>query len=430
MNPALSGSGHPVKRDNRVSLGMLISSNFPVLQSRMFLCLPLRELLACRLVCRDLKSGSETRCVPLPREERILLMGPRLRGRNLPSLGSSRCTQCGASMEQASSAVLGQCVDCIARTATTPTRLFLGQLSLHRTAQVTSWLFSMVIPEVKLLRIEVQTSRGGKSRGCAWLFLANASDAAKVKSLHRRILVDSTTGVSSDGFQICGSAPKAIEKLALYADMQDHFGQRAPKPLVVEEPGRSHPPPNSPPLPPPNYRSHQQHQQQQQRQQRIPGSLVDEAIVSAAVSVTAYNYRSEVDTSISTSRSIDSLEALRLSEGGSIVRVTDRHEALISLATQDRPGRQNHPLPVLPNPSTHQDPGVWSNHPHSYHTPSLMSFSQPMPLQQQQHRQPQHGHPARHQASKQPETSSPQQRPLYVRNPYGFAAVPGGNPTK
>ena len=299
-------------------------------------------------------------------------MGPRLRGRHLPSLGTEECKSCGESMGQSSS-ITAECLRCAAKSLEHAHRIYLGQLSTHRTAQVTMWLLGMLVPEVKVLHIDVHTSRGGKSRGCAWVYLESTKDVLRVLSFHHRVLVDTATGFASDGFQVCGPQSSAIEQLTMYSTNQEHGSQRCPKPLIAEHRPPAHVQPSpimkmlvqsrggEPSYPTP-----------------IDTSLLD--------SITLSSYRSDVDTDAH-SVSLDSWRMPDDASSGSMTSYPDNVAKPPPVVSTKSTGTQT----FVPAKTFNE--GLWQEHPQ----PTLSASADT--------------------SSKKSQTS------VYIRNPYGFSAV-------
>lgn len=72
---------------------------------------------------------------------------------------------------------------------TTP-RVFLGQLPKDRTAELADWLVSFALPTVDIYHIEAHTTKDGRSKGCAWVYVNDTEAASKIIELNRKVLFD------------------------------------------------------------------------------------------------------------------------------------------------------------------------------------------------------------------------------------------------
>ena len=98
------------------------------------------------------------------------------------------CTSCKTS----NNISLGSCRRCgelNATNAITP-RVFLGQLPKDNTAEIADWLISSMFPDIDIFHIEAHTTKDGRSKGCAWVYVFHAEAAHELLSLHRSALFD------------------------------------------------------------------------------------------------------------------------------------------------------------------------------------------------------------------------------------------------
>ena len=198
-----------------------------------FLCLG--DLLRCRAASRSLQQFVKSHFIPHSSPDCLFFVTPRFRARERSHSSSVRCRQC----DQPLSVFTKTCPQCDVKVSTDQKgkHLFVGQLSIHRTAQLAGWLLRMLWPSIEILRIDVHTSRGGQSRGCAWVYVGNSADERRVLSLDRRVFLDFPRDKTREGFWLVSRLPQAMEELKIYALKTKVTRPGLPsKPLVVERP--------------------------------------------------------------------------------------------------------------------------------------------------------------------------------------------------
>ena len=254
------------------TLECAFSPHFPWLQSRTLAFLTVPDLLACRQTSKTMKLSADQRIVARRDSRSVFIIAPRMRGRLPCGAENSTCDNCEAAFPLKEK----HCPSCgrprvyasDASAAGKAFRLFVGQLPLSRTAPLLHWMISASLPTVRILHIEVHTSRGGKSRGCAWVHVDSEKSCKEVMGLHQRVMFgqiplgDSST--MKEGFwMLSGAGRKNPEDLLIMcptptAGDEDAGASGAvrylpTKPLVVERPaipkGGSNPLPTKDRLP-------------------------------------------------------------------------------------------------------------------------------------------------------------------------------------
>ena len=242
----------------------LDTDKFPQLVTRIVGHLTLPDILQCRLVSRKVLRATEHRCIPQPAKKAMFLVVPRFRGRHRVRFDthSVPCPQCAKEVPAAEP----RCVHCDATVPPQPTiRLFIGQLSVHRTAQVTHWMLGMIMPDVRILQIGVHTARVERSKGCAWIEVTSAIDERRIMAFDRRALFDAIShpilpASPTLGLLICNADRSSCTMLREYAERRLYLNDHGlpSQPIVVERPaprrdssglGKSHPIQGATPVP-------------------------------------------------------------------------------------------------------------------------------------------------------------------------------------
>ena len=69
-------------------------------------------------------------------------------------------------------------------------RMFIGQLRKTATTEITEWMLAMIFPKLKPYHIESHTTKLGRSKGCAWVYISGSEFEENILSLHGKIFID------------------------------------------------------------------------------------------------------------------------------------------------------------------------------------------------------------------------------------------------
>lgn len=204
--------------------------------------LPLKDVTACRTVSRALnKAAAADVPTPLPGSIFIRFNGDSNRDGSFaeaPSRNQLRwiCNYC----ETANGVTVGVCRRCGGGNTDCQgiRRVFLGQLRKERTTELADWLISRVFPDMEVFHIENHTSsKDGRGKGCAWIYVSNAYDEARLISLNKRLFVD-VDADRREGVWFC--SPDHLQELANMAASRAYHKSRPQvlprQPLVCERP--------------------------------------------------------------------------------------------------------------------------------------------------------------------------------------------------
>ena len=107
-------------------------------------------------------------------------------------------------------------------------RLFLGQLRKELTVEYVDWLFALVAPDIIIFHIENHTSKDGRGRGSAWIYVFGCEAEATVTNLSGRVFLDIDDETGKEQLHVCASdAMSELNQVALHRSCQ------ANRPLVL-----------------------------------------------------------------------------------------------------------------------------------------------------------------------------------------------------
>ena len=97
------------------------------------------------------------------------------------------CSECRA----ANNIAMPKCRRCIDGVKIDPPmlRVFFGQLPKDRTVMILDWLVHLLCPTVAVFHIESHTAKGGRGKGCAWVYVRAGVDAEKLVGMNHRALL-------------------------------------------------------------------------------------------------------------------------------------------------------------------------------------------------------------------------------------------------
>ena len=119
------------------------------------------------------------------------------------------CSQCRA----ANNIAMPTCRRCIDGVKIDPPmlRVFFGQLPKDRTVMILDWLVHLLCPTVAVFHIESHTAKGGRGKGCAWVYVRGEVDAEKLVGMNHRALLAPLEGGKYGAFL---GEPKALGQLS------------------------------------------------------------------------------------------------------------------------------------------------------------------------------------------------------------------------
>ena len=209
--------------------------------------LPLKDLLSCRAVDTHFAAAAATAVAVMPAQGPLagslflVYDGDSHRGRRFDqhpprdALGFI-CPLCSTS----SNITAKWCHRCGATNTVNVLglrRVFLGQLRKADTTAHAEWLLAMLCPEMTFFHIESHTTKDGKSKGCAWVYVTDQKDTARLLHLDGCCFLD----VSREGLEGVWIAPNhrrhAIENLSVDSDLANSRPSVLPtRALVCESP--------------------------------------------------------------------------------------------------------------------------------------------------------------------------------------------------
>ena len=152
----------------------------------------LSDILRCRCVSRQLLAAANTDCPVLKPGAFFLRFDPAtIEGRTYvgcqPDSLRYCCARCGTSDD----ITLASCHHCgLGRDTNGICRLFIGQIRKVDTALHLAWLLAKIFPDLAVYHIEAQTHTEAGSKGCAWVYLRDDADEARVVNfLQQRVCV-------------------------------------------------------------------------------------------------------------------------------------------------------------------------------------------------------------------------------------------------
>ena len=198
--------------------------------------LPLADLQSTRLVSRTFHFRiSQLAMRPHASTSGMMFVtAPSLVGRTASdrSVLQWTCSQC----RSLNCVILATCRHCGGQNhEEVKSRVFMGQLPREMTTEVADWLVSFALPTVDVFHIEAHTTKDGRSKGCAWIYLNHPGQEEQLLTLNRRIFVD----VDAEGRQgLCISARHNVSNMQVMAlsraasKVRPSFLPR--QPLVIE----------------------------------------------------------------------------------------------------------------------------------------------------------------------------------------------------
>ena len=114
-------------------------------------------------------------------------------------------------------------------------RVFMGQLRKVGTTEHLEWLLASLFPTMNPFHIEAHTTKDGRNKGCAWVYVTNASDEAHVLSLNRRIYLGQMEHGADGVWFVASDRTQQLEAMAAARDESERGGGRLPRQPVVSE---------------------------------------------------------------------------------------------------------------------------------------------------------------------------------------------------
>lgn len=177
--------------------------------------LPLRDLLNVRGVSKSFTSQVDSIARPVSKGQ-VFIQMPDLTKCGVDHRhprGTLRWT-CGAcrTNNNIASATCRRCGK-VNATCENIRRVFFGQLRKDLTVECVQWMLAMLAPTVPVYHIENHTSKEGRGKGCAWIYITSAKAEEQLLKLNRRVFLDVDEHVR-EGMHVSG---------ALVADQLEHF---------------------------------------------------------------------------------------------------------------------------------------------------------------------------------------------------------------
>ena len=201
--------------------------------------LPFADILSCREVSSDFhQAASAVVWSPMPGALFLRFPHDSHRGRKFtedPPHDALRYTCKGCKTHN--NVTLARCRRCGERNKDNHTmrRVFMGQLRKVGTTEHLEWLLASLFPTMNPFHIEAHTTKDGRNKGCAWVYVTNASDEDYVLSIDGRLYLDQLHGI--EGVWIVGPSGRVLlNDLAIAQVEQGHRGGSAlPRQPVVSE---------------------------------------------------------------------------------------------------------------------------------------------------------------------------------------------------
>ena len=97
------------------------------------------------------------------------------------------CRQC----RTANNIAMPKCRRCIDGVKMDPPmlRVFFGQLPKDHTSEVLYWLLHLLCPTVAVFHIEAHTAKGGRGKGCAWVYVRTEDEAKQLVAMNHRAML-------------------------------------------------------------------------------------------------------------------------------------------------------------------------------------------------------------------------------------------------
>ena len=116
-------------------------------------------------------------------------------------------------------------------------RVFFGQLPKERATEAADWLIARMFPDLDVFHIEAHTTKDGRSKGCAWIYLNKGGDEAPLLALNRRVFVDIDANRREGMYIASPSHTNELQDLAANRSRTKNRPSHLPRqPLVVEMP--------------------------------------------------------------------------------------------------------------------------------------------------------------------------------------------------
>ena len=201
------------------------------------------DVLRCRLVCSGFAKGADWDCSrPSPNMVRMAYTrgSPSAVARYAAQSNTALRWMCQGCKTSNNIATL-QCRRCGMNNpqGQQMRRIFLGQLPKERTAEICEWMLARLFPEVRVFHIEAHTSKDGKSKGCAWVYVPRSYDETRILTLSRRIFID-VDQLGREGLIMCHPEAQAELKAlsSSRASVKTRQAYLPRQPLVCELPSQ------------------------------------------------------------------------------------------------------------------------------------------------------------------------------------------------
>lgn len=159
--------------------------------------LPLHDLVLCRGVSRKFSAAAEQigSCALLASAKSVFLRFPADTHRGVkfveePPYDELKfiCANC----RTVNNVTRTECVRCgvVNNDASGLRRVFVGQLRKVATTEHAEWVLAMLLPALNLYHLESHTTRSGKSKGCAWVYVFGTDAEHTVLGLNGKVFLD------------------------------------------------------------------------------------------------------------------------------------------------------------------------------------------------------------------------------------------------
>ena len=192
-NIASEGPTKPPSATNGRSPSSLLLSCVPAgLLPQLMSYLPLQDILRCRRTSRQFHAAvNADGSIFSPGSVFLRFAESTHRGRRFltvhPDALRYSCVRC----RTPNNLTLTHCRRCgLYRDNNGMRRLFLGQLRKADTTEHLEWLLAKLFPQMDVHHIEAHTTRDGRSKGCAWVYVDSDAHEQCLRSLHRRVYLD------------------------------------------------------------------------------------------------------------------------------------------------------------------------------------------------------------------------------------------------
>ena len=115
-------------------------------------------------------------------------------------------------------------------------RIFIGQIRKDLTVEFLDWLLAVLTPRIPLFHIENHTTKEGRGRGCAWLYVYGEDAEATLFTLSQRIFLDKDDSSDEEVLHFClPAAISTLEHIAKSRSRSDGRPLVLPRRLLVVE---------------------------------------------------------------------------------------------------------------------------------------------------------------------------------------------------